>query len=1172
MDAVAFKQGHLSNHSQDRTTPLRSSVTSGVNEDLLPRIRALFLSRNDQYPPRTPCPSPDFLLPPRELDRASAENLGNAAGNLDFKSIAKLAYTDSRAEGDVINGFDGQAGLESDLMADVLEHHSGQSGTAPHRSLSLSGERADSPGSDASSRRSSTQSQRPRKPRYILRTIAPTTSQQTLKEARPSFEHVPGSYVSEHDYANRIDSKTFNPEPPGLKSRMPERQLKRPMHVRTPSVTTTTSQDSAHNAHHPLLKSHIDHSTLGAAAEPVLTPNLEHENRDLGGPRPVAEAGVPDEASEHISKLLSQLPPFGKDGSNHTEPMPDPGHSARIPEALILRTHLPPKSKDNSIEKNNEHSDTSPKSSSGGSSNTVRHVLKNGPGDEGSHLTEKTSIANPDGISTLSQTLSSLGKTISMMSLAPLRTSSRRSTRSQASQAGKDDGHALPNLTARPQYHQDYVEERGRANSSGESLGSGHAASRRREWTDNLDSASPAVQKVQTTESFENVITDLEALLREALQIAQQAADRDEKSNTLSAPTNAPAKLDDNRDSDHTRSNRTRGSPEDDAFLQDAPKSEDHVMISEPEEEDLYHGQFRKVRNATPYPARSAASSRHPSITPAVSPEKREPDQPMKSGNFLSIPVASSRKDSTGSNLRQERRASSDLSSSNPLPRAMQEPDTTNPSHKANETSKTDPVLRSTQQYPGPRRPESTRVPTKEQLNYVPREHKLSPGSSPREAVHGYANTRQRPPIQPRTSSVRLRLHNAAEREAYELENLHNRATEVDPYSNVYGDGYIADFNDHTPRGNSSTNFGPSPGPLPRHDTIAPLRDVDDKELYSDRPQDQAYEKDDVSVKSRHHFGIREPHAFSLRGSHRPSPIARDWNIGRKRFVATITCITTALMGLLIGIYAGEVPAIQYAVVDQHHYVIQGNVLFFIGLAITTILFWPLPLLHGRKPYTLTALVLVLPLQFPQAVVVQTYRDPHASYRVGLLLSRCLEGLAMGFANINFQTTLLDLFGSSLQSTNPHQEVVDENDVRRHGGGMGVWLGVWTWCFIGSLGLGFLIGAAIISRLDVAWGFWISIILTAAVLLLNVITPEVRRSPYRRSTAEVRTPTEISRRMARGEIKMHLYSTGPKNWWEEVLAGQVLCARMLRQPGFAVLSLYIGWIYGQIVMVIVVSN
>lgn len=321
----------------------------------------------------------------------------------------------------------------------------------------------------------------------------------------------------------------------------------------------------------------------------------------------------------------------------------------------------------------------------------------------------------------------------------------------------------------------------------------------------------------------------------------------------------------------------------------------------------------------------------------------------------------------------------------------------------------------------------------------------------------------------------------------------------------------------------------------------------------------------------RRHRSSSGHHSLGLGGSHRHSQIARDWETPRKRWVAAIACINTALLGLIVGIYAGEVPAIQYTLADEHHYTILGNVFLYIGLAIPTILFWPLPLLHGRKPYTLVALALLLPLQFPQAIVLNAPRSPNlASYRVGLLLSRALSGVAMGFANVNFKMTLLDLFGASLQSANPHQELVNEHDVRRHGGGMGIWLGIWTWCFMGSIGVGFLIGALVISRLNVVWGFYITIEVIALVLFLNVLTPEVRRSAHRRSVAEVRTATEIARRVARGEVMMHLTSRGPTWWWEEVFAGQVLCARMLKQPGFVVLALYLGWIYGQIVMLIVV--
>jgi MFS family permease len=165
-----------------------------------------------------------------------------------------------------------------------------------------------------------------------------------------------------------------------------------------------------------------------------------------------------------------------------------------------------------------------------------------------------------------------------------------------------------------------------------------------------------------------------------------------------------------------------------------------------------------------------------------------------------------------------------------------------------------------------------------------------------------------------------------------------------------------------------------------------------------------------------------------------------------------------------------------------------------LGLAISTCIVWPLPLLHGRKPYILAALALAMPLQFPQAMIVSGKRSPtKSSFRAGLLCARAATGIVLGFANVNYFTVLLDLFGASLQSKNPHQEYVVPNDVRRHGGGMGLWLGIWSWCWIASLAVGFQIGAAIIEKLSPDWGFYIVIIILAAALVLNIAAPETRR-------------------------------------------------------------------------------
>lgn len=136
---------------------------------------------------------------------------------------------------------------------------------------------------------------------------------------------------------------------------------------------------------------------------------------------------------------------------------------------------------------------------------------------------------------------------------------------------------------------------------------------------------------------------------------------------------------------------------------------------------------------------------------------------------------------------------------------------------------------------------------------------------------------------------------------------------------------------------------------------------------------------------------------------------------------------------------------------------------------------------------------------------------------------------------------------------------------------MGLWLGIWSWCWIGSLAVGFQIGAGIIESLTPDWGFYILVIIIGAALILNILAPETRRSAYRKSVTEVYDRDEqfITRRVARGEAKLHISTEGPKYWFEEVWAGLKLSTMMCCQPGFAVLAFYLGWIYAQIVLVIV---
>lgn len=330
-----------------------------------------------------------------------------------------------------------------------------------------------------------------------------------------------------------------------------------------------------------------------------------------------------------------------------------------------------------------------------------------------------------------------------------------------------------------------------------------------------------------------------------------------------------------------------------------------------------------------------------------------------------------------------------------------------------------------------------------------------------------------------------------------------------------------------------------------------------------------------IDLRRTSHIDVyNKPEDFNVHDSCHHRPIARNWPNTRKRFTAVIACINTTCIALLVGIYAGELPAIQYAIADQHSYAVLGNVVFFFGIAISSLLFWPLPVLHGRKPYILASQSIALLLQLPQGLAVSGSRDPEAAiYRTSLLASRALSGLAMGLSDMNLRATMLDLFGASLQSRTTTDSDDDPFDVRRHGGGMGLWFGVLSWCTIGPISIGFMIGASIVSEgASVAWGFWISLAILCFTLLLNIIAPEVRRSAFRRTVAEMIGAAGEFSRVTRGEIKMHLDAVGPAWWGEELTAGIRLCGRMIAQPGFLVVAVYCAWVYAQFLLVLMVSK
>ena len=960
---------------------------------------------------------------------------------------------------------------------------------------------------------------------------------------------------------------------------------------KTPTQEKLRSTRPAKEPRNILLKFHDSSAVVGQAARPIVTSKEGYGNshdshseapiftigdaeeekharapvpmneRDESDPCPQLEEETGPLDGPNISALLAKLPPLRQSTAKDVSGLSLTAEPSVATEQKSTRTHSPSVSSLESIPLNADEGVPSQDSPLLPKPIQVNPPVKGECGQDTNAEGEDASAAQPRSFSQKSPKLSTASRAMSILSEMTVRTGLQTPSLRSITRRRKSSSTAITNLTSRPRRHlQGAPQEKGtRPAAKGyKALGDGTQVDTL-ESTDSTDRSLALRNQQKNSTAFTKVIHDLESLLNQALTIAGQAAVEEESENTPLKSQKFYHAHDrvsstESIDSGQGLSSLSEGGDEEDNYTSEPPH---RVVIEEPKGDALYHGHFEKARDETPYPAQTRQASTVPYLESDNGTEMKQED----TNRLLDIPSTSEVIGRAEGLSREQSFTANDWA----IIRA--------PSHTSRLRLEMKPPPRA------PQMPPNAQPSTKEQHTLLLRAHGVSESTTSREVVQGYVNTNQQPPIQPRVSSRVLKKGKGRIPKTEELglpdAEISERESECEHVP------YVADFK------TAGLNYHPvfqeamageehdvarprGRGIQPRQDTAASLRDADDKQEISHRRERSANRG--FSLHKRHHFSIRESHGFSLSRSHRRSPIARDWSTSRKRYTASVTCITTAFMGLFIGIYAGEVPAIQYAIADEHHYTILGNVLFFFGLAITTGLFYPLPLLHGRKPYTLAALAILLPLQFPQALAINAQRSPNvATYRIGLLLPRIFAGLVMGFANINFITTLLDLFGASLQSGNPHQETVNANDVRRHGGGMGVWLGIWTWCAIGSIGIGFLIGAGIISGLDVSWGFWITIVINAAVLVLNILSPEVRRSAYRRSMAEVRTGGEVSRRVARGEIKMHLESTGPIWWWEEVIAGHVLAVRMLLQPGFAILSLYLGWIYGQVVLVIVVS-
>ena len=1220
------------------------TTSSAVDADLRDRIRSLLISRNRQYPPKTPCTTPDYSYQLRDPDESHPDHPSTFPQTYRFspaQAIAELTRLTYELSDMGATRFDGPAGQIND-EAETSPRRPSQPNRQNDRKSTVGGPRShDKSGlnqrshadvlgressfieglkrSNSSTSKASTGN---RIPRFHLRTVPPAVD--VNKVMRPTTLHVPGSYRSEvpskqeqvpqTSYLPPDDNPDIMDESPlavptyaGLGEGSPHRALDALTKVADHDhIATDRPKSALHKAaskekpgptspvnqsHNLPMKPRAGEAVVGQAARPILTSGSGHdhanedpseapvfnvgddkEERDFKAPvdsneRDKSDYSPPQENKSDpldgpkISVLLAQLPPVRRSTTEHVSTHYLTAEPFAVLGKASTGTNSPSES---SLESVTLHSDGGilsqdspllpkfPQASSPVKGEQEERIDSEVDENSNSAAELRHSLRQPPKTTTASRAMS-------MLSELSARTGLQAPSLSSMTRRRKRGSTANANLTTKPRRHfRQAPHDSGMlAASKGYKALSDEVQVERLESTDSTDRFLALRNQQKNGTGFTKIIQDLESLLNQALTIAGQAADKDDgenmplKSHHMNH-VNDRAHSTESVDSIQGLSSLSGAGDEEDNYSSVPPQQ---VMINEPKSDARYHGHFKKARDATPYPAhtRQASTAPYLELDIGIGMKQQDANRP------LDIPSTSKTAGQAGSPSREPSSTANDWA----VIRA--------PSHTSKLRLEMNPPPRA------PQTPPNVQPSTKEQHALLLRAHGASESTLSREVVRDYVNAHHQPPAQPRLSSKRLKKGRGPQPEERNLPE----PDVSDEESDCEHVPYVADFKtaglhyhpviQETMAGdgyNAARHGGR--GFQRRQDTAASLRDADDKRETSHRRERSANK--DYTLNDRHHFSIRESHGFSLSRSHRRSPIARDWSTSRKRYVATVTCVTTAFVGMIIGIYAGEVPAIQYAIADEHHYTILGNVLFFLGLAITTALFYPLPLLHGRKPYTLAALAILLPLQFPQALAINSQRSPSvATYRIGLLLPRIFAGIVMGFANINFITTLLDLFGASLQSGNPHQETVNVNDVRRHGGGMGVWLGIWTWCFIGSIGIGFLIGAGIISGLDVSWGFWITIIVNAAVLLLNILSPEVRRSAYRRSMAEVRSGGEVSRRVARGEIKMHLESTGPIWWWEEVIAGHVLAIRMLLQPGFAILSLYLGWIYGQVVLVIVVS-
>jgi hypothetical protein len=98
-----------------------------------------------------------------------------------------------------------------------------------------------------------------------------------------------------------------------------------------------------------------------------------------------------------------------------------------------------------------------------------------------------------------------------------------------------------------------------------------------------------------------------------------------------------------------------------------------------------------------------------------------------------------------------------------------------------------------------------------------------------------------------------------------------------------------------------------------RQDQRSPSVSVTDSSIDDDPLPPQRYGRD-LHVRDHVHR-----HMFGLQGNRPRQPIARNWGPGKKRLTATIACINTALLGIMIGVYVSHLLSrAQASILTQH--------------------------------------------------------------------------------------------------------------------------------------------------------------------------------------------------------------------------------------------------------------